>query len=220
MRAILGSALARIRARPGRSLLAAGGIVAASTMLGAAITVAFSLGTGFDRAAAHAHLADLKASFDGAPAALVRSRAAALPNVRAFALRYVARDAELRVPGHHRYDATLEGIAPGPRGYAVVEGRDVRSPREALVERGVAHASGLPPGSTILVGGVYPLRIVGVAVEPDNVAFPLVGNPRFYVAYGIARAIAGGAPHSTNELLLWARDQKRLDVTLAQARAA
>jgi ABC-type lipoprotein release transport system permease subunit len=59
-----------------------------------------------------------------------------------------------------------------------------------------------------------------VAIEPDTVAFPLVGNPRFYVAYGVARAIDGGTPSSTNELLVWARDWSRLDITLAQARAA
>src|SRR5262249_49244977 len=119
-----------------------------------------------------------------------------------------------------RYTATFEGVAPGPRGYAVVEGRDIRSPREALVERGVARAWGLHPGSEILVGGVYPLRVVGVAVEPDNVAFPLVSSPRFYIPDGLGRVLGGAGPHATNELLLWVRDPHRLDITLAQARAA
>ncbi len=220
MRAVLGYAVARIRARPSRALLAAGGVVAVSTMIGAAITVAVSLGSGFDRAASRAHLADLKASFDSASVSLVRARASSLPNVRAIALRYVARDVELRVPGHHRYDATLEGVGSGPRGYAVVAGRDIHSAGEALVERGVARSWHLGPGSTILVGGVYALHVVGVAVEPDNVAFPLIGNPRFYVSYDVARAIDGGPPSSTNELLLWVHDPQRLDVTLSQARAA
>ena len=53
-----------------------------------------------------------------APAAVVQSRAAALPNVRALAVRYVAEEAELQVPEHHRYDAVLDGVVPGPRGYA------------------------------------------------------------------------------------------------------
>src|SRR5215208_1268114 len=219
MRAILEYAFARVRARPGRALLGAGGVAAASTMLGAAITVALSLGGGFERAASRANLADVVARFDSAPAAVVRSRAAALPNVRALAVRYVAEDAELQVPGHHRYDAVLEGVNPGARGYAVVAGRDLRRPREALVERGVSRSWGIHPGASIIVGGSS-VRVVGVAVEPDNVAFPLVGTPRVYVAYDVARSIGGAGRGSANKLLLWTRDPARLDVTLAQARAA
>ena len=52
MRALVRHAVARLRVRWGRALLAAGGIAAASAMLGAAVTVAFSLHDGFERAAA------------------------------------------------------------------------------------------------------------------------------------------------------------------------
>ena len=49
-------ALAQLRARRGRAVLAAGGVAAAAAMLGAAVTVGDSLAGGFDRAASAAHL--------------------------------------------------------------------------------------------------------------------------------------------------------------------
>ena len=64
MKAVLLHALCRLRSRPGRALLAAGGIFAAAAMLGAAVTVGYSLGTGFDRAASAADLADVVARFE------------------------------------------------------------------------------------------------------------------------------------------------------------
>jgi ABC-type antimicrobial peptide transport system permease subunit len=221
MRTVVGHALARLRIRPGRALLSAGGIVVVSTMLGAAVTVAASLAGGFDRAAARAHLADVTARFDDAPGALVSERAASLPNVASVALRYTAFGVELRAPEHHVFDARAEGIRPGPRGYAIVAGRDLSGARnEALVERGLARAWRLQPGSTIVVGGFIAMRVVGVAVEPDTVAFPLVGRPRIFVPYGVARFLARAPAGATNELLLWVREPARLDVTLAQARSA
>src|SRR5207253_8903418 len=153
MGAVLVYALARVRAHPGRSLLAACGIVAASAMLGAALTVATALGGGFDRAASRANLADVIARFDNAPGGVVRDRASSLPNVRALAQRYISTNVELRAPGHDTFNATLEGIVPGPRGYAVVQGRDLgRAPGEALVERGLARAWRIHVGSPIVVG--------------------------------------------------------------------
>src|SRR5207247_2165257 len=133
-----GHGLARIRARRGRALLAAGGIVAVSAMLGAAVTVAGSLSEGFDRTAARAHLPDVIARFDAAPGSLAARRASALPDVRAVALRYSADNVDLRAPGHHVYDATAEGIRPGPRGYAIVAGKALSGATtgEAVVERG------------------------------------------------------------------------------------
>ena len=221
MKAVLAHAVARVRARPGRALLSAGGILVVSAMLGAAVTVAASLSGGFERTAARAGLPDVIARFDDAPGPLVADRARSLPNVREVALRYSADNLDVRAPGHHVYDATAEGVKPGPHAYAVVAGRDLSgAPREVLVERGVARAWHLRPGSTILVNGWVSMRVVGVAVEPDTVAFPLVGRPRFFLRYEGARALAGAPSGTANELLLWARDPSRLDVTLAQARAA
>jgi ABC-type lipoprotein release transport system permease subunit len=62
--------------------------------------------------------------------------------------------------------------------------------------------------------------VVGVAVEPDTVAFPLVGRPRIFLPYEEARVLGGAPEGAANELLLWARDPAQLDVMLSQARAA
>jgi ABC-type antimicrobial peptide transport system permease subunit len=218
--AVFALALARLRVRPGRVLLSVGGIVVVSAMLGAAVTVAVSLAGGFERAAARAGLADVIARFDSAPAALVAGRARSLPNIRSFATRYTAYGVDLRAPAHHVYDARAEGIRSGQRGYAVVAGRDLHGGDEALVERGLARAWKLRPGSTIVVGGLVTLRVVGVAVQPDTVAFPLVGRPRIFVPYRVARVLAGAPAGAANELLLWTRNPAMLDVTLAQARQA
>src|SRR5215208_7075641 len=65
---------------------AAGGAVAA-TMLGTAVTVSWSLRTGFDRSAEAADLPDIVARFDREPEAQVAERLRALPNVAATSLR-------------------------------------------------------------------------------------------------------------------------------------
>ncbi len=221
MRAVIAYAFAQLRVRPGRALLSAGGIVVVSAMLGAAVTVAASLAGGFDRAAERAHLADVIARFDGAPGTSVAERAASLPNVRSLALRYTAYGVDVRAPNHHVFDARAEGIRAGPRGYAIVAGRDLSGAgSEVLVERGLARTWHLRPGSTIIVGGFTPKQVVGVAVEPDTVAFPLVGRPQIFVPYDVARSLAGAPADATNELLLWVHQPARLDITLAQARSA
>ncbi|MGI8421473.1 MAG: hypothetical protein ACR2MU_04315, partial [Gaiellaceae bacterium] len=71
MRAVLFYAVARLRARRGRSLLAAAGIAAAAAMLGAAVTVSLSLHSGFDRTARRAGLADVLVRFAPQPRAKV-----------------------------------------------------------------------------------------------------------------------------------------------------
>src|SRR6266511_2676213 len=221
MRAVIAYAFAQLRVRPGRALLSAGGIVVVSAMLGAAVTVAASLAGGFDRAAERAHLAVVIARFDGAPGTSVAERAASLPNVRSLALRYTAYGVDVRAPNHHVFDARAEGIRAGPRGYAIVAGRDLSGAgSEVLVERGLARTWHLRPGSTIIVGGFTPKQVVGVAVEPDTVAFPLVGRPQIFVPYDVARSLAGAPADATNELLLWVHQPARLDITLAQARSA
>ena len=59
-------ALAALRARRGRTVLAALGVLAASLVVGTATTVGYSLATGFDRAADRADLPDVLARFDRA----------------------------------------------------------------------------------------------------------------------------------------------------------
>lgn len=225
MNGLVEHALARLRVRRGRALLAAGGIVAASAMLGAAVTVSVSLATGFDRAAERADLADVVARFDPLPREQVDARVRGLPNLRAAAYRLEQEGVHLSAHGEFNGHGKLQGVLPGPRGYAVVEGRDLSgSPGEVVIERGLAREWGLSVGERLDVDGWHvpdeSLRIVGVAVTPDNVAFPLTNGPRLYVPYATVLRLSGEAPGAVNVALLWAQDRDRLDVTLSQARAA
>ena len=87
MRAVLAYALARLRVRRGRVLLAAGGIAAAGAMLGASVTAAYGLGTAFDRTAARAQLPDVLATFSPVPRSQVADAVSSLANVRASSYR-------------------------------------------------------------------------------------------------------------------------------------
>jgi ABC-type lipoprotein release transport system permease subunit len=190
-------------------------------MVGAAAMLVLALATGFDRTAARAGLADVTATFSQRPVADVDARVAALPNVRARAYRLEVTGVQLVANGQGTSHAVVEGVRAGRRGYAVVSGRDVEAPGEAVVERGLARSWKLAPGSTITLSsyGSAILRVVGVAVAPDTVAYPLVRSPHVYVAYADARRLSGGSG-GVNVALLWVEDPGRLDVTLAQARAA
>ena len=61
--AVIRDAIAGLRARRGRTLLAALGVLAASLVVGTAVTVGYSLATGFDRSATQADLPDIIARF-------------------------------------------------------------------------------------------------------------------------------------------------------------
>ena len=213
--------LARLRADRGRALLTAGGTAAAAAMVGAAATLVLALATGFDRSAGRAGLADVTATFSPRRLADVDARVRSLPNIRARAYRLELAGVQLQANGHATSNAVVEGVRPGRRGYAVVSGRDVGAPGEAVVERGLARSWKLALGSTISLAdyGSAVLRVVGVAVAPDTVAYPLVRSPRLYVSYADSRRLADGTG-GVNVALLWVHDPSRLYVTLAQARAA
>ena len=220
MRAVLIHALGRLRTRPGRALLAAGGIFAAAAMLGAGTTVAYSLATGFDRAADAADLADVVARFEPLSLSSVQARTHALPNVESVSFRLELAGTHIHIGERWNGHAKLQGVRDGRRGYAIVAGRDLSgAPLEIVVERGLAREWGLGPGS-FLEAGLTVFRVVGVAVTPDTVAFPLANGPRLYAPYETVRELAAAAPGTVNLALLWASDPARLDVTLAQARAA
>jgi len=205
MTGVIAYAFARLRLRPGRALLSAGGIAVVSAMLGAAVTVAASLAGGFERAAERADLADVIARFDTAPGALVAERASSLPNVRSFARRYTAFGVELRAPEHHVFVARAEGIREGARGYAIVAGRDLSGKSdEALVERGLARTWHLRPGSTIVVGGFIPKRVVGVAVEPDTAWGSLSRRERRVAIDRMSSAKAALTASTATAVALWA----------------
>ncbi len=213
------ASLRRLRARPGRNLVAALGIAAAGAMLGTAVTVGFGLHTGFDRAANRADLPDVLARFDPQPVTRVDPRLRALPNLRARAYRREYTNVPLEARGGGSDAGVVQVVGgAGPRGYAIVAGRDVRGPRDVVVERGVAREWHLRLGDELDVGNGR-LRVVGVAVSPDNVAFPLAKAPRVYVD---RRALGPGfsARPYTNLALIWLNDPSQLDVTLTQARAA
>ena len=102
----------------------------------------------------------------------------------------------------------------GRRGYAITGGRDLQGPDEVVVERGLAREWGIVPGDRMQVFRGWSVRIVGVAVEPDNVAFPLTVTPRVYTSEA-----SWDHPVSVNLALLWLVDPARADITLTQARA-
>jgi ABC-type antimicrobial peptide transport system permease subunit len=219
MRRAAALAWARLRARPGRTALAGLGVLAASAMAGAALTVSVSLATGFDRAAERAGLPDVIARFDDRSAAFVDRRVRALPNLAARSLRLEVTGVHLSGRGHRTHQGSLEVLVAGTRrGYTVVAGRDISNRRggEVVVERGLANQFGLRPGDPLRIGRIA-TRVVGVAVGPDNVAFPLARTARVYLPAGPIVRRFGPLPANVAEL--WLRDPGKLDEVLTQARA-
>lgn len=193
----------------------------AATMAAIAVTVAVSLTGGFERTADRADLPDVIARFDRHDAADVLRRARALPNVADAAVRLEISHLPLSAHGRHSRDGSLDLVEPGRRGYAIVGGRDVRdgATGEVVVEQGVSRAWHIAVGDMLDVGEL-PMRVVGISLTPDNVAFPLAAVPRAYVSGPAIRKLFGrGRPEAASELLLWVHDRSQLDVTLAQARA-
>ena len=224
-------ALAALRARRGRTLLAARGVLAASGVVGTATTVGYSLATGFDRAADEADLPDVLARFDPEFRRTVDSRVRALPNLQARSYRNEQLDQLLEAGSERTRKGAVTAVLGGRRGYLVVEGRDLRDGEigDVVVERGLAREWGLEVGDTLGVGDprgrrgdifLGPLRVVGVAVSPDNVAFPLASAARVYVTeQEFVNAIGLDRRVRPNVALLWLNDPSKADVTLTQARA-
>ena len=200
--------------RRARTVLAALGVFAAALVVGTSATVGFSLATGFDRAAREADLPDVIARFDREPRETVDERVRALPNLAERSYRYELDNVELRADGQSTRKAVLHVVLGGRRGYAITAGRDLRGPHEVVVERGLAREWNLAPGDRLVAWGHYALRVVGVAIEPDNVAFPLTVTPRVYVSER-----DWDRPAPANVALLWLADPARADITLSQARA-
>jgi ABC-type antimicrobial peptide transport system permease subunit len=211
------ASLRRLSARPGRSVLAAIGIAAAAAMLGTAVTVGYGLHTGFNRAADRADLPDVIARFDEQPQARVDERVRALPDLQARSYRREFTGVPLEANGNASRNGVVHVIGPGRRGYAVVAGHDLRGPDDVVVERGVASRWHIRLGQSLDIGRGR-LRVVGVAVSPDNVAFPLAKGPRVYVdRRALGRRFADN-PH-TNLALIWLNDRSQVDTVLTQARA-
>lgn len=217
---MLRAAFADVRARRGRALLAAAGVAAAALMAGTAITVSYGLGTGFDRTARRAGLPDVIVRFDPRAVTDLDRRVRALPNLRARSYRYEALDFRLSAGARETSKGAVEVVLGRPHGYAVVGGRDVGSCGcDAVVERGLARRWRLQPGSRLSVEGFGSLRVRGIAVAPDNVAFPL-GVARVWIAEAAVRRAFRRPLREANVLQVWARNRAALAPMLVQAREA
>ena len=170
---------------------------------------------------------DVIVHFDPHQAAAVAARVRSLPNVAAVSLQLEQRPLVLRAPGHAPITSgDLLGTLGTRHGYKIVAGRDLSGRSgEVVIERGLASQWHLHPGDRIAVGGpatggAVGARVVGVAVAPDNVAYPLASGARIWMPYRVVAAIGGVAGHPVNTALLWVNDRSQLGVTLEQARAA
>jgi ABC-type lipoprotein release transport system permease subunit len=222
MRFAARTAWASLRGRPGRTLLTASGIAAAGLVLGVALTVAYSLSTGFGRAADRADLPTIVARFGDEPPGTVEDVVRRLPNLEAAAYRFEQTGVGLGFGGRRLAEGVVQVVREGRRGYAVVDGHDVRGlDRGVVIERGLARAWGVHVGDAIEVGRLGALPVRGIAVSPDNVAFPLAKTARVYVSERALLARFGaprGARFRVNVALLWARDPARADVLVSAAR--
>jgi ABC-type antimicrobial peptide transport system permease subunit len=219
---VLRDALAGLRARRARTLLAALGVLAASLVVGTATTVGYSLATGFERSANQADLPDVIARFTREPRRDVDARVGALPNLAGRSYRNEQTNRTLSSGSHRTGKGAINAVLGGRRGYLVVDGRDVRdgTTGDVVVERGLAREWSLSVGDDLTVQDLGSLRVVGIAVSPDNVAFPLASAARVYVTekqfqdwFRVNRRIR------PNTALLWLHDASKADVTLTQARA-
>src|SRR4051794_13458644 len=220
-RVVVSLALAGLRARGRRTLLAAAGVLAAAIVAGTGTTVGYGLATGFERSAAKADLPDVIARFDSERRGDVAARVQALPNLAGASYRDERLNSFLAARGHVTQSGAVETVYGERHGYDVVDGHDLTSaPGEVIVERGLAREWGLRPGDRLdLGGGMGELTVVGVAVSPDNVAYPLAKAARVYVGTQEVQERLGFIPDDANVALLWLNDPARADVTLTQARA-
>ncbi|HET6548553.1 MAG TPA: ABC transporter permease [Solirubrobacter sp.] len=218
---MIADALAALRARRGRTLLAAVGVLAASLVVGTAVTVGYSLATGFDRAAERADLPDVIARFDPVRRSSIDPRVAALPNLAARSYRNEELDEWLVSDRGSTRKGAITALLGGPRGYAVVSGRDLRDDEtgSVVVERGLAREWDLAVGDLLTVAHYGDLRVVGIAVSPDNVAYPLASTARVYVTRAAVLRARNYRHLAPNTALLWLHDRELADVTLTQARA-
>ncbi len=189
-------------------------------MLMAALVVSDGLGFGFDRAAKAANLPDVIVRFDPQSSSRVAQRINALPDIAAYALRQEVTSVSLQTAGQFAGNGDVEVVGAGPRGYAIVAGRDLSSRQnEVVVEKGLADAWGLKVGGTMDIVGLGPQRIVGLSESPDNVSFPLA-VPRVYVSAAALHVRFGARLNpQVNLAEIWLRDPRNLNEVLVQARA-
>lgn len=222
MKDVRAAARLSLRVARRRAPVTAAGIFAASLLLGTAVTVGYGLHTGFARAAQRADLPDVVVRFDQRSRADVDRRMRALPGLEARSYRFEVTVARLRANGNRTRTGAIEVVRDGRRGYALVAGRDVRgSAAEIVVESGLARAWGLAVGDELRVGRLGGFRIAGIAVSPDNVAFPLTPVAHVWLdeRYFDARFGVDRVPVA-NVASIWLHDRDQTATVLQQARAA
>ena len=215
-------ALARLRRERRRALASALVTLAAALAVGVSTTVGYALATGYDRAAQRSDQPDVLARFAPAPRSELDARLRRLPNVQQISYRFEVNGVGLAAGGRAARNGAVHVVRGGRRGYAIIAGDDLGNrPGEVLVERGVAVAWRLRVGDEIQIGRLGAMRIAGIALSVDNVAFPLAAVPRVYVSEReIQRRFGPERNPAANVALLWLADPSRLDITLAGARPA
>jgi ABC-type antimicrobial peptide transport system permease subunit len=219
---VIRDALAALRARRGRTVLAAVGVLAASLVVGTATTVGYSLATGFERSADQSDLPDVIARFTDTRLRDVDPRVSALPNLEARSYRREGLNRRLSFGSHRTGKGAITVLLGGRRGYTIVDGHDLRDGDigEVVVERGLAREWDISVGDILGTGRLGPLKVAGIAVSPDNVAYPLAKAARVYITeQEIRNAFGDRGPVAPNTALLWLNDPSKADVTLTQARA-
>lgn len=204
-----------------RALVTAAGVFAAALLLGTAVTVAYGLQTGFGRAVTRADLPDVVARFDPRSRADVDRRVRALPGLEASSYRFEVTGARLSAAANRTRMGAITIVSAGRRGYAIVAGHDVRGgAAEVVVERGLSRAWGLHVGDDLVVGRLGDLRIAGIAVAPDNVAFPLTPVAHVWLDERYLDGRFGGVrvPYA-NVASIWLHNRGQTATVLQQARA-
>jgi predicted lysophospholipase L1 biosynthesis ABC-type transport system permease subunit len=221
MSVALAACAVRLRAGRRRTIAAAAIVMVSGLLVGTAITVGYGLTTGFGRAADRADLPDVVARFDERPVAAVDRVLRALPNLRARSYRFEATDVGIAARRHATRRGAVEVVAPGRRGYAILAGHDVAGTgRNVVVERGLARAWDVGLGDALRIRGLGAFRVVGIALDPENVAYPLASQAHVWLPVGFFAQRPAAALGRTNVALLWLADRSQSDITLQQARTA
>src|SRR6185503_5231653 len=119
-RRVIALAIAGLRARRSRTLLAAAGVLAASLVVGTGVTVGYGLATGFERAATQADLPDVIARFDDEPLDTLDQRVRALPNLAARSYRDEINNLPISTDHHFTDRGALHLLLGGRRGYEIL----------------------------------------------------------------------------------------------------
>ena len=92
------------------------------------------------------------------------------------------------------------------------------APGEVVVEQGFASDWNLEVGESVYIDTIGNVRIAGIALAPDDVAYPLASRARLWLANNWVSDIFVGNGRTVNVAQVWAQDPDQLDPMLVQAR--